>query len=402
MLFEDESKNRMMETKELFDWVLKQPCFEKTSFMLFLNKFDIFEEKVLKVPLNVCEWFKDYRPMSTGKQEVEHAYEFVKKKFEELYFQSTSPDRVDRVFKVYRTTALDQKLVKKTFKLVWADLAPLLQFKNMAITNVADGIISFLTHPTITTAEGRLMCCTFMAVLWEIWCSRNMARFQGRDMSAKHIINRSMLSVRAICTTAHFQKISQPWLAALCQSNSRNEIPNVILPKAVRWITPPRGRLKLNVDGAFNMMSDEAGGGGILRDHKGNMCCAFVMSYHDLKSSLEAEAVALRDGLSMCCIKGFKEVMVEIDSLNLLHIVTNQLQCPWELSLILQGIATLIKRVKAEISHVPWEGNKVADCLAGFALSCVHLTTWDSWADLPNTGRDPYRLDKVGCPSIEP
>lgn len=43
---------------------------------------------------------------------------FVKKKFEELYFQSTSPDRVDRVFKIYRTTALDQKLVKKTFKLV--------------------------------------------------------------------------------------------------------------------------------------------------------------------------------------------------------------------------------------------------------------------------------------------
>ncbi|XP_023524236.1 guanine nucleotide-binding protein alpha-1 subunit [Cucurbita pepo subsp. pepo] len=117
-LFEDEQKNRMMETKELFEWVLKQECFEKTSFMLFLNKFDIFEKKVLQVPLSVCEWFRDYQPVSTGKQEIEHAYEFVKKKFEELYFQTTSPDRVDRVFKVYRTTALDQKLVKKTFKLV--------------------------------------------------------------------------------------------------------------------------------------------------------------------------------------------------------------------------------------------------------------------------------------------
>ncbi|KAL9376428.1 hypothetical protein Peur_030548 [Populus x canadensis] len=117
-LFEDENKNRMIGTKELFEWVLKQPCFEKTSFMLFLNKFDIFEKKVLKVPLNVCEWFKDYQPVLTGKLEIEHAYEFVKKKFEELYFQSTTPDRVDRVFKIYRTTALDQKLVKKTFKLV--------------------------------------------------------------------------------------------------------------------------------------------------------------------------------------------------------------------------------------------------------------------------------------------
>ncbi|KAK1383816.1 Guanine nucleotide-binding protein alpha subunit [Heracleum sosnowskyi] len=108
----------MMETRELFEWVLKQPCFEKTSFMLFLNKFDIFEKKVLDVPLNVCDWFKDYQPVYSGKQEVEHAYEFVKKKFEKLYFQSTAPHCVDRVFKIYRTTALDQKLVKKTFKLV--------------------------------------------------------------------------------------------------------------------------------------------------------------------------------------------------------------------------------------------------------------------------------------------
>ncbi|XP_022859330.1 guanine nucleotide-binding protein alpha-1 subunit-like isoform X2 [Olea europaea var. sylvestris] len=117
-LFEDDNKNRLMETKELFEWVLKQPCFKKTSFILFLNKFDLFEKKVLKVPLNVCEWFKDYQPVSTEKQEIEHAYEFVKKKFEELHIQSATPDCSDRVLKIYRTTALDQNLVKETFKLV--------------------------------------------------------------------------------------------------------------------------------------------------------------------------------------------------------------------------------------------------------------------------------------------
>lgn len=118
VLYEDENRNRMMETKELFEWVLKQPCFEKASIMLFLNKFDIFEKKVHNVPLNKCDWFKDYQPVSSGKQEIEHAYEFVKKKFEELYYQCTAPEHVDRVFKIYRTTALDQKLVKKTFKLL--------------------------------------------------------------------------------------------------------------------------------------------------------------------------------------------------------------------------------------------------------------------------------------------
>ncbi|MQL90032.1 hypothetical protein Taro_022613 [Colocasia esculenta] len=158
-------------------------------------------------------------------------------------------------------------------------------------------------------------------------------------------------------------------LKAYILEDTWRDMPN----KVVRWLTPPPRRLKLNVDGAFNMMLDESGGGGILRDHKGNMCCAFAKPYHGLKSSLAAEALALRDELSICCSKGVYEVLVETDSLNLMHIVT---------------------RVKAEIIHVPREANKVADCLAGFALSCAHLTTWDSWAHLPTIVKDPYRLDK--------
>uniref|UniRef100_A0A803LXT0 Guanine nucleotide-binding protein alpha subunit n=1 Tax=Chenopodium quinoa TaxID=63459 RepID=A0A803LXT0_CHEQI len=116
MLYEDENKNRMVETKELFEWVLKQQCFE--VFLVPLLFWNYGVHSVFLVPLSTCEWFKDYQSVTSGKQEIEHAYEFVKKKFEELYYQCTAPDRVDRVFKIYRTTALDQKLVKKTFKLL--------------------------------------------------------------------------------------------------------------------------------------------------------------------------------------------------------------------------------------------------------------------------------------------
>ncbi|MQM13529.1 hypothetical protein Taro_046455 [Colocasia esculenta] len=285
---------------------------------------------------------------------------------------------------------------------VWADLSLLLQFKNSEISDVADGVSSFLTHPELTTTAGRLKRCTFMAVLWEIWCSRNRARFQGNDMSVQHIINRSMLSIRAICISAKFQKIPQSWLATLRQYNSGNGNMNAMVPKIVRWLTPPPGRLKLNVDGAFKMTANEAGGGGILRDHKGNMVCAFANPYHELKTSLHAEALALRDGLLMCCSRGAHDVLVETDSLNLVHIVTGQLPRPWDLSLILQKVAVITNRAKAEITHVPREGNKVADCLAEFAFSCVHLNTWDSWANLPTIVKDTYHLDKVGCPSMRP
>ncbi|RZC15198.1 Guanine nucleotide-binding protein alpha-1 subunit isoform E [Glycine soja] len=41
-LYEDENKNRMMETKELFEWVLRQPCFE-VFFYSFCNIYICIE-----------------------------------------------------------------------------------------------------------------------------------------------------------------------------------------------------------------------------------------------------------------------------------------------------------------------------------------------------------------------
>ncbi|MQL99794.1 hypothetical protein Taro_032519, partial [Colocasia esculenta] len=109
----------------------------------------------------------------------------------------------------------------------------------------------------------------------------------------------------------------------------------------------------LNVDGAFKKTSSEAGGGGILRDHDGNMCCAFAKVYHGLNSSLAAGAFALRDGLLICSSRGVSEVLVETDSLNLLHIVTGQLPCPWELTCILQDVTAKTQNLKAEITYAP-------------------------------------------------
>ncbi|OAE25141.1 hypothetical protein AXG93_3217s1580 [Marchantia polymorpha subsp. ruderalis] len=117
-LSEDENTNRMVEARDLFDWVLKQSCFKETSFLLFLNKFDLFEQKIHKVPLSVCEWFSDYKPVSTGRAEVSHAYQYVEKKFREVFHKNTNAGNVRRVFQVYRTTAVDKTLVEKTFNLV--------------------------------------------------------------------------------------------------------------------------------------------------------------------------------------------------------------------------------------------------------------------------------------------
>jgi len=51
VLFEDEETNRMVEALNLFDEICNYKVFKKTSMILFLNKRDLFAEKIQKVSL---------------------------------------------------------------------------------------------------------------------------------------------------------------------------------------------------------------------------------------------------------------------------------------------------------------------------------------------------------------
>ena len=60
-LAEEETTNRMSEALKLFKDITNYPCFADgdTAIVLFLNKKDLFEKKIQKVPLNV--YFKEYK-----------------------------------------------------------------------------------------------------------------------------------------------------------------------------------------------------------------------------------------------------------------------------------------------------------------------------------------------------
>jgi len=76
-LYEDESMNRMEETLTIFDEICNSAYFTKTSIILFLNKRDIFQEKIKTVPLNSCPCFKSYTGPNTydaGCQLIENSF----------------------------------------------------------------------------------------------------------------------------------------------------------------------------------------------------------------------------------------------------------------------------------------------------------------------------------------
>lgn len=78
MLAEDEEMNRMHESMRLFDSICNNKWFTNTSIILFLNKKDLFAEKIRASPLTVC--FPEY----LGPNTYDDASEHIRLKFEDL------------------------------------------------------------------------------------------------------------------------------------------------------------------------------------------------------------------------------------------------------------------------------------------------------------------------------
>ncbi|KAG6875613.1 Guanine nucleotide-binding protein subunit alpha [Termitomyces sp. T32_za158] len=75
MLYEDESINRMQEALTLFDSICNSRWFVKTSIILFLNKIDLFAEKLPRSPLS--EYFPDF----TGGDDYDAACKYLLQRY---------------------------------------------------------------------------------------------------------------------------------------------------------------------------------------------------------------------------------------------------------------------------------------------------------------------------------
>jgi hypothetical protein len=115
VLFEDDTVNRVEEALNLFEEVCGFHWFNRAAMILFLNKRDLFREKVtrpaahpslyvmaahmraltqLKVkPLTMCEALHDYNGPPVGEEAYEPACEFVKVRLLETALCSRQPSQ---------------------------------------------------------------------------------------------------------------------------------------------------------------------------------------------------------------------------------------------------------------------------------------------------------------------
>lgn len=116
LLFEDNSTNRVHESLNLFDEICTSKWFVNSPIILFLNKRDLFQEKITKVPMS------NFFPEFTGGADYEKGIEFISSKFlgrvsqrkqEQIYVHvtcATDTDNVAHVFNDVKEIFIKQNL----------------------------------------------------------------------------------------------------------------------------------------------------------------------------------------------------------------------------------------------------------------------------------------------------
>ncbi|KAJ8537083.1 hypothetical protein K7X08_035484 [Anisodus acutangulus] len=110
------SENKMLASRDVFESLVKHRSFEDAAFVLLLNKYDIFEDKINQVPLTVCDWFHDFRPFKHRQNNqalANQAYYYVAIRFKQLYASITG-----RKLFVWPTRALERSSVDEAFRYI--------------------------------------------------------------------------------------------------------------------------------------------------------------------------------------------------------------------------------------------------------------------------------------------
>jgi len=122
VLEEKEKMNRMKESLKLFRDVINNEWFKNTPIMLFLNKKDLFYEKIKTVDMNpVC--FTTYK----GGCDPKKATKFLEKRFRE------TNGHPNRQIYVHLTCATDTENAKKVFNTVQEDMLRTVMKRNMMV-----------------------------------------------------------------------------------------------------------------------------------------------------------------------------------------------------------------------------------------------------------------------------
>lgn len=204
---------------------------------------------------------------------------------------------------------------------------------------------------------------------------RNKARFEGKRTWVMIDINHILSSIHLVLCNVKVMYDRREDFSALYNLGITLSLRKSSI-SIIYWSPPLGNNLKLNTDGASRGNLDTVGGGGVIRNSSGRMICAFFFPYGCI-TSFTAEFLSLLDGLRLCCSRKLIVNIIELDSMALLHLITNRKKPPWRLLSFCSELWELLDIFKPKISHIYREGNQVADVLSNVACDSGSFQFFD-------------------------
>lgn len=113
-------------------------------------------------------------------------------------------------------------------------------------------------------------------------------------------------------------------------------------------------------------------------------------------TNVEAEAVAMLQGLKYCVTCNYSRILLQTDSVLLKNVVEGIWSSPWNVVGHVDDIKALMESCEVRVSHIMNEGNKLADHLDNYALDFSSIEA-RGFVDLDIQRRRIVNSDKLLC-----
>ena len=242
-------------------------------------------------------------------------------------------------------------------RMVWKTLGGPAVASAFYTPSIKEWITMNLTHNEDT--DFPVWTTLFCLSVWWIWKWRNCIVF-GRNQEVPQDIG-AFLQVRYDETRRCIER------ALGYESMGEAKRRKVV---GVRWHHPPVDFYVLNSDGAAKGAPGIAGGGAIIRDHRGGLVSAMAMNF-GVCHAFKAEVMALHKGLEMAKELQIHKLQVQLDNIACVQLLqagdSGRNECTHLLRQCIQLIQS--EAWEIQIRHVYREGNKAADWLANLGVT---------------------------------
>uniref|UniRef100_A0A453AW05 Reverse transcriptase zinc-binding domain-containing protein n=1 Tax=Aegilops tauschii subsp. strangulata TaxID=200361 RepID=A0A453AW05_AEGTS len=224
-----------------------------------------------------------------------------------------------------------------------------------------------------TNEEGRAFV---MMLFWRIWFVRNELVHHKRPPPMEVsvcFLSSYLSSLSAINSNPSDDPIKGKAILDTGLEKSHKRLQSDVAADAL-WAKPSIGRVKLNTDAS--VLGEEAGCGMILRDHEGSIIFSSCRHIYGCNDVLEAELLALREGISLAILWSMLPLDIESDCLQAVQMIVGGSSNKSKFAFIVKEIIGIMEERSSCITHSRRCCNLASHSLANFGRTQRRPVVW--------------------------